>query len=126
MRENVLTKQKPVRFIGVFRQVYGGASTWITLAIFIFSAISAWNTATLALLRGIFPWLNLYAFIGILIVGGVITLWLEYKFVQPSVMVYWNSMFYHHGNPMTKDLEELKNGQKRLEELLGEIKGKVK
>jgi hypothetical protein len=128
MKTNLFTKQKAIPFIGVFKQLFGGAITWVTMAIFLFSGITVWNTPTMDFLRSIVPWLNLPVFALIVASGLVLVMWSEHKFTQPSVMVYWLKMFWEHSNPMRLFLEEMdkKNNERldRIEKRLDELSKK--
>lgn len=104
---NFFTKQTPFRLIGVLRQVYGGAMTWITAAIFVFSGATFWDSSIMVFTRSIFNWLSLPVFALVIFVGITIVMWCEHKFVQPAIMVYWNKMFYEQDNPMTAHLVRL-------------------
>jgi hypothetical protein len=109
LKTNLFTKQKAIPFIGVFKQLFGGAITWATMAIFMFSGMTAWNTPTMDWVRSIIPWLSLPVFITIIVAGIILAMYLEHKFIQPSVMVYWNKMNYDHANPIRKDLKRIED-----------------
>lgn len=101
------TKQTPVKFLGVARQLFGGAMTWVTAAIFVFSGATFWDSSTMGYVRAVFTWLTLPLFALILLVGLAILMWMEHKFVQPAIMGYWNKMFYEQDNPMTAHLKRI-------------------
>lgn len=117
-RRSKLFRQRHLPFVGVFKMLLSGAVSWITLAIFVFSAISAWNTSTVLNIRFWLPWLNLYVFVGVVVCMIFVAMWLEYKFIQPSVMVFWNRMFYNHGSELRNDVEAIKNSQKDIDNKL--------
>lgn len=102
-----ITKQKVIPFIGEFRQLIGGAMTWITLAIFAFTAITAWDSPTIVEIRMMLPWLNMYVSAGFGLFIIVFLVWLEHKYVQISILKYWNKMQYET-SPMKKDLDAIK------------------
>lgn len=114
-------KQTPLPFIGTFKQLIGGASTWITLAIFLFSGIAAWNTETMTEVRRVLPWLNFLAFTGIIVGGLVLAMWMEFKFIQPSIMVYWNNLHYSHGNPLLPKIEQLQKSNEEIVKKLADV-----
>ena len=109
MNNRFLTKQTPIKFIGVIRQLFGGAMTWVTAAIFVFSGATFWDSSTMVYVRSALPWLSLPLFALSLLVGLVILMWLEHKFVQPAIMSYWNKMFYEQDNPMTEHLKRIED-----------------
>ena len=111
----LIARQVPIRWIGTFRQLFGGASTWITLAVLAFTAITAWNTPTAMIIREYIPWLNLGVFMSIIVLVMVVAVWVEHKFVQPAIMLYWNKMHFTHGNPQQKQLDRI---EKKIDELL--------
>lgn len=106
--------QKQIPFIGTFRQLMGGAMTWVTFLIFAFSMLAAWDTGTVKEIRDDLPWLNLVTFIAVTVAALIVAMIVEHKWIQPSVMAYWNQMFYNHGNPIVTD-------QKRIEEKIDRI-----
>jgi hypothetical protein len=102
------TKQRGFRFIGLILQTFGGAMSWVTLVIFLFSGMSAWSSPAMMVVRGWFPWLSFAVFLGIIFVGILVLMAIQHKYAQPSIMVYWNKMFYEQENPMTADLKAIK------------------
>jgi len=101
-------KQKGFRLIGLILQTFGGAMSWVTLAIFLFSGMSAWSSPAMLEVRKWIPWLSFPVFLGLIFAGILVLMWLQHKYAQPSIMVYWNKMFYEQDNPMTKDLKDIK------------------
>lgn len=97
--------------------------SWVTIFIFIFSGLSAWNTDTMARVRDVFPWLNIGVFAAVVFIGLVIAMWLEHKWFQPSVMAYWNNMFYNQGNEVKTNMENILKKLSELEEEVKEMKG---
>lgn len=109
-----LTKQTPAKFLGILRQLFGGAMTWVTAAIFVFSSITFWDSPTVVEIRTMLAWLSLPIFALLMFSGLLLLMWLEHKFVQPAIMGYWNKMFYEQNNPMTEHL-------KRIEEKIDKL-----
>lgn len=109
MKSNNLFKQKSYYFIGLLQQVIGGVIGWLTIGIFIFSGITAWDTKTMSDIRTWFPWLTLRIFTLLVVAGCLFLIWLQHKFVQPSIMNYWNKMFYEQANPMTAHLKRIED-----------------
>ena len=105
---STINKQRGFRKLGMIIQTFGGAMGWITLATFVFSGMSAWSSPAMLVARGWFPWLSFPVFIGLILLLILFLMWLQHKFAQPSIMVYWNKMFYEQDNPMTRDLKEIK------------------
>lgn len=117
---NGFLEQKSIPFIGAFKQLIGAALSWLTLLIFFFTAITAWNTSTLERLRSAIPGLNLATFIAAILVGLVIVMFIEHKWIQPSLMVYWNKMFNEQGNAMKQDQDRIEAKLDLLLRHLGE------
>lgn len=111
--KNNFTKQKVIPFVGEFRQLFGGATTWISMVTFLFAGIAAWNTNTMSEIRKIFPWLDMWSFCAIIFLGIIIVMFLEHKYVQISILNYWNKMQYET-SPMKKAHEE---EMKKMQEL---------
>jgi len=103
----LLTKQVPMRWLGTFRQLFGGAATWITFAILIFTAVTAWNTPTAIVIREYLPWLSLGIFVALIFLAMAVAIWIEHKFIQPAIMLYWNRMHFKHGNPQQEQLDRI-------------------
>lgn len=95
---NVLTNRHPIPFIGGFRQLLGGAMSWLTIATFVFSGMAAWNTPTMDAVRGVLPWLNIGVFITIIVMAICFAMWLEHKWFQPSIMSYWGHLFWEEAH----------------------------
>jgi uncharacterized protein involved in cysteine biosynthesis len=112
MKDNPATRQRGFRKLGMFLQTFGGATNWITLAIFLFSGMSAWSSPAMLEIRRWLPWLSFLVFLGIIFIGILVLMWLQHKYAQPSIMVYWNKMWYEQDNPMTADIQAIK---KKLE-----------
>lgn len=109
-----IPKQKSYYILGMLQQVIGGAISWMTMAIFVFTGVTFWNTPTMESVREHLPWLTWWIFALIILAGIFLAMWLQHKFVQPSIMAYWNKMFYEQSNPMTTHL-------KRIEEKIDKL-----
>lgn len=103
--KKLLTEQHHIPVVGEFKQLLGGAMSWATMFMFVFTGIAAWNTNTLSEIRNYLPWLNLGVFAVIIAAGLIFMMWLEHKWFQPSVMAYWNKMNYNQNNPQKEDHE---------------------
>ena len=100
-------KQHAFSKLGALKHTFGGATTWITLAIFAFSGVSAWNTPTVMIIREYVPWLSLHLFMIACVAGIVFLMWLEHFVVQSSMVLYWARMFWSKKNPLRKYMEGL-------------------
>lgn len=130
-KNRVLTGQYRIPLLGEFWQLWGSVGYWYQLVILVSSVTSAFYSPTVAGYRGQYvPWLNLPLFFVILIVGSLLLMLFQYKFVQPSAAGYWNQLVYDHGNPMKADInrveakvdaqaKELKDMKDMLTKLVG-------
>jgi hypothetical protein len=116
LKSNYLLKQKSYYFVGLLQQVVGGVIGWLTIGIFVFSSITAWDTNTMNYVRTILPWLTLGYFALIVAIGCIVLMFLQHKIVQPSIMNYWNKMFYEQNNPMTEHLKRIETKLDKLSE----------
>ncbi len=107
MKNNKWTEQKVIPFIGEFRQLFSGASIWISMITFIFAAIAAYNTPIMESIKVFIPWLSFPIMLVFVIVAVLILMLLEHKYVQPSVLAYWNQMQYQHNNPLKEDVARI-------------------
>ena len=111
--KEILTKQKTLPLIGEIQQLIGGSMLWVGGFTLIFSGIAAWNTNTMVEIRRMFPVLNnIFVFGGIVLCVMILGLWLQHKYVQPSILAYFNKMQYM-SNPLNKDVAD--NQKKILE-----------
>ncbi len=117
MRNSNFFKQKPIQLLGAVNQLLGAAIAWASMGTFLFSGIAAWNTPTFGYIRDFFPWLNLGSFIAIVVAGISFLMWVQHKYVQPSIMGYWGSMFWQEANAK-KFVERQERIEKMLKELL--------
>lgn len=128
-KQNKLTSQKVIPFIGELQQIIGGSMLWFSMFTFVFSGIAAWNTNTMQELRDIFPiFSNIFVFAGVILLGMVVIMWLQHKYVQASVIAYFNKMQYMT-NPLNEDVRNnqkaiLKNQEaiERVEAIVKELK----
>ncbi len=116
-----LFKQHAFSRLGAFKHTFGGATAWITMAIFLFSGIAAWNTPTMDMVRMYIPWLTFPVFIGIAVSGIAIMMWLEHFIVQSSMVLYWAKMFWNKGNPLRRHQEKMDRKIDQLAKTQGEI-----
>jgi hypothetical protein len=105
----------------MYLQTLGGAVGWITLLVFLFSGMSAWSSPSMMVARNWLPWLNFAMLMGAGVVGIFCLQWLQHKYAQPSVMVYWSKMFWEQDNPMRKAIEAQEKRLNKIQETLDEI-----
>ncbi len=116
MRNNNLFKQKPIQLLGAVNQLLGAAIAWASMGTFLFSGIAAWNTPTVGYIRDFAPWLSIWSFIAIVAAGIFFLMFIQHKYVQPSTMDYWGSMFWEEDNA-----KKFVAQQDRIEKMLKEL-----
>lgn len=113
-----LIHQTPSVWLGIFRQLFGGASTWITLLVLGFTGIAAWDAPIMHTVRTWFPWVNFWVFVAIILLALVFAMWTEHKWTQPGILVYWNNMWWESGNPMRTHLERMSKREEAMAQIL--------
>jgi len=103
--KNTLTKQIRIPLLGEFRQLVGGAMTWFTFGTFAFAGMAAWDSEVVMVIRRLLPWLTFHVACILIVAAALLAVWVEHKFTQPSIMVYWLKMFWEQRNPMRTFLE---------------------
>jgi len=116
---SIPTNQRGSHWLGMYLQTLGGAVGWITLAIFLFSAMNAWSSPIMLVVRGWLPWLNFVILMVVAVTGVFFLQWLQHRYAQPSVMVYWSKMFWEQDNPLRKAIEDQDKRLERIERHLG-------
>lgn len=123
-------------------QWWGAAkSTFANAAMY----MSVFNTAMIvpmAYVTWIAPWLQpqgiaipFWVFGGVILVGAVAVMVLEYKVSTPSGFSFWNEQFWKHDNPIRAELTNIEERTKerfrvqdaklqRIEEILLRIEGR--
>ena len=113
-----LTKQyKASGKIGGAKDLLMRTLFYVSIINFILIAITAYHTTLRDTLLSWFPWLNFPIFLGILVVGLLLLMVLEYKIVLPSSWAFSNRQQYEHQNLIRKQLD-------KIEETLSEIQKK--
>ena len=113
-----ITHQTPSVSLGMFRQLFGGASTWVTLLVLGFTGIAAWDAPIMQSVRSWLPWLSFWFFVLITISAIFFAMWTEHKWTQPGIIVYWNNMWWEHGNAMRTHLERMDKRDEVLAQIL--------
>lgn len=113
-----LTKQYKVSSkIGGVKDLLMRTLFYVTAVNFVLIAATAYHTTLRDTLLVWIPWLNFSTFLGVLVVGLLLMMILEYKIVLPSTWAFSNRQQYEHQNLIRKQLD-------RIEETLEEMQGK--
>lgn len=110
---SVLLKQHQLgQFPGAAKSVFGRSLVYVGYANFSMIAAMAYTTFSDPLVHYI-PWLTFRMFLGILVIGLLVVMLLDYKFMLPSE---WNFMLkqqWRHVNPTRAEFKKLRD---KLEE----------
>lgn len=89
-------------------QLYQGiVNTFLLIA-------TAYNTTFRAWLTMYFPWMQFWMFIGAIVIGQGLMMWLHWKFVLPSVVASSNRWSWTHQNPQRAHFKVIEENLARL------------
>ena len=103
--------------IGGFKDLLMRTLFYVSIINFMLIAVTAYHTTLRDTLQAWFSWLSFPIFLGILVVGLLLMMILEYKIVLPSTWVFMNKQQYEHQNLIREQLD-------KIEKTLGEIQRK--
>lgn len=101
---NKIFKQYNIKGVGTFINVLYTTAPMIGVIMYIVNAMTFYIVAK----EKYFPWLSLPLFIGIIIIGLAIVMFVFFKFVLPSYYSFINRQSYIHENPIRNDLTLIK------------------
>jgi len=106
--------------IGASHDIYGRVAFYISAVntIMIFGVFYA----TVIKPTPAFNWITLPLFVLIVLIAVLIVAIIVWKIIIPQLIAYGNYQGYRHGNPIRKDLEEIKQLLKDQDEILREQK----
>jgi len=118
-----LTKQYGVSGkIGGAKDLLGRTLFYVSIINFILITVTAYSTTLRDTLQMWFPWLNFPIFLGILVVGLLLAMILEYKIVLPSAWAFTNKQQYEHQSLIRKQLDGIEKTLSEIQKNQGEIK----
>lgn len=102
---NLFTQKqvKGLKWLGNIINCYYLTAPIFSLVTLIFSAVTMYAVIDKP------DWLTLPVYFGMLIAGGLLLLWLFWKFILPVYYGSINKQIYDHDNPMVKDLKAIKD-----------------
>jgi len=108
--------------IGGLKDLLGRTLFYVSIINFILITVTAYSTTLRDTLQMWFPWLNFPIFLGILVVGLLLAMILEYKIVLPSAWAFTNKQQYEHQSLIRKQLDGIEKTLSEIQEKQGEIK----
>lgn len=103
-----LFRQHMIPVVGATKMMLSYVMFYVAILNFLLISITAYHTTISPWAIVHAPWLNLWSFIGIILFVLLIATVIEYKLVLPSMLAFGNIQGYTHGNPVAKDLQEIK------------------
>lgn len=104
------------RFPGAFKDLFVRVAFYVAMVNFLLIAITAWATT---LYRYAPQGVGFEHFLAVLILGVLLAVLLEYKFMLASSVSWHNQQEYRHDNPLREDVARLQRHQKRIADHLG-------
>lgn len=114
-------KQKNVGgWYGMLKILAMQMSIYVSIATVVMMAATFHHTTLIQWLEdwGL-PQIPVWLFFVILLAGGLLFLFIEYKFFLSSFYTAWNDQWWEHDNPMKTEIEQIKDNQKKIMEKLG-------
>ena len=108
--------------IGGAKDLLGRTLFYVSIINFILITVTAYSTTLRDTLQMWFPWLNFPIFLGILVVGLLLAMILEYKIVLPSAWAFTNKQQYEHQSLIRKQLDGIEKTLSEIQKKQGEIK----
>jgi len=108
--------------IGGLKDLLGRTLFYVSIINFILIAVTAYHTTLRDTLLSWFPWLNFSIFLGVLVVGLLLMMILEYKIVLPSTWAFTNKQQYEHQSLIRKQLDGIEKTLSEIQEKQREIK----
>ncbi len=104
-----LTKQNgAATWIGSMKEVLAHTLFWVSMINFVLIAATFYNTTFYPVIKDKLPNFSFILFLGALSVVVLIAMFVEYKFIIPSVLAFRNKQEYKHQNLIRRDLEKIK------------------
>ncbi len=112
-----MMQQKSFHKLGAMLVTLTNTMSWLNILNFVMVIFLSWNAYEEKLVV-IFPWLNTYWVIAIVMCVVLFVVVMEYAVLQPSRIAFSNQQVFAHKSPVRADLEKLKRNQKRIMEKL--------
>jgi len=104
------------RLPGAFKDLVVRVAFYVSMVNFLLIGVTAWSTT---LYRYAPQGVRFEHFIAVLVLGILLAVLLEYKFMMASSMSWHNQQLYRHDNPIREDIARLRRQQERLATHLG-------
>jgi hypothetical protein len=107
-------RQRNIPLIGALKDILTQTLFYVSAINFILIAATAYGTTLGGPIQHSFPWLKFPVFMGFLFLVVITGMFIEYKYVYPSLYCFKNQQEYTHENLIRKDLEEIKRTLKDM------------
>jgi hypothetical protein len=104
---------------GAFRNLGQYVAFYITFANF-FMIFMTWYVLINPEMQKIGIFIPFFVFAAVMLLGLIIAMVLEHKFTLPNYFTYWNSQWWQHGNPLPKEIDDIKKQLNKIEAKLNE------
>lgn len=119
---SILLKQHQLgQFPGAAKSIFGRTLVYVGYANFSMIAAMAYTTFSDPLVHYI-PWLSFRMFLGVLAIGLLVVMLLDYKFMLPSEWNFSWRQQWKHANPIREELKKLWDKLDKIEKKIDEGK----
>ena len=116
-------KQRQVgNWWGGFKQLGTQIAIYITMLNLVLLAATAYTTTFSTWFRDNNLEIPFWLFMGVIVAGIIVMMFVEYKFSLPSFFSFWNDQFWKHNNPVKIELKAIRKENKELKESMAELK----
>lgn len=104
--------------IGGLKAILWQTTFYVSLINFALIIITAYNTTIAPYAASYLPWLNMPLFVLFMLVLLAIAMFIEYKYIYPSMIKFQNEQEYEHQSLLRRDIAELRNEMREIKERL--------
>lgn len=115
-------RKKKNNWVGEFKLVMGQASPYLTVITALMMAATFYHTTLIEWASAINWYFPLWAFMSIIIVGGVVFLWYERKHMVGGFYEAVNEQVWNNPNPMKDKIKEIQVDMVKMQEDINKIK----
>ncbi len=105
-------------WLGGLKDLFSRTTLYISIINFILIAITAYEVTLKSLILQYVPWMSFWVYFLTLVAIVLLVMVLEFKFIVPSHYTFINKQEYEHQSLYAKDLKEIKERLKMIEEKL--------
>lgn len=100
---------------GAVKNSFGRTLAYVGYINFLVLMAVGYNTTFRDALMGYAPWLSFPMFMGIMVVGVVVVMCLDYKFMMPSEMHFTQKQLWRHMSPIKAELKKVYDKLDKIE-----------